>query len=153
MATGWRSIRTFAITTAIALIATAASGQSAQPGAAGPLHDDTWHHANQTSHRSDSIAANLKFGMTRAATIDADLKVLVDDMNMFTGEMKVNVMARILTLLVERLSIMREQAMAMDELMMRGPMHPSGGASEKRPSTEPDMAEAEAGEMCREVPF
>ena len=67
--------------------------------------------------------------------------------------MKVKSMARSLTLLVERLSTMREQMTAMHEVMMRGPMHPSGGASEKRPSTEPDMAEAEAGEMCREVPF
>jgi hypothetical protein len=154
MAAEWRSIRTFVITGAIALVATAASGQSAQPGAAGVLHDDTRPHAQQAFHGNGSIVANLKWGMTRAAAIDDDLKLLADDMNMFVGEMKIEAMARVITLLVERLSIMREQMMDMHELMMRTPMGPGASAPDPGRSTETDeMAEAEAGAMCREEPF
>ena len=52
-------------------------------GAAGVLHDHMWQHARQTSHLNDAIVANLKLRMTRAAAIDADLKVLVEDTKMF----------------------------------------------------------------------
>jgi hypothetical protein len=154
MAADWLSIRAFVITSAIALVATAASGQSAQPGAAGALHDDTPHHAQETWHRNDSVLADLKWGMTRAAAIDDDLRLLADDMNIFVGEMKIETMARLVTLLVERLSIMREQMMDMQELMMRAPLGPSASAPHPGQSAETeDMAEAEAGAMCREVPF
>jgi hypothetical protein len=154
MAADWRSIRPFVITSAIALVATAASGQSAPPEAAGALQDDTRHHAQQTLHRHDSVVANLKWGMTRAAAIDDDLRLLADDMNMFAGEMKIETMARVVTLLVERLSIMREQMMDMHELMMLAPLGPSAGATHPGQSAETDdMAEVEAGAMCREVPF
>jgi hypothetical protein len=153
MAADWRFVRTFAITSAIALFATSASGQS-QPGAAAPPHDDTRHHTQQTLHRSDSIAEHMKFGMMRAAAIDDDLRLLADDMNMFVGEMKIEAMARVITLLVERLSIMREQMMDMHALMMSAPMGPGASAITPGRSTETDdMAEAEAGAMCREVPF
>jgi hypothetical protein len=153
MAADWRFIRTLVITSAIALVATAASGQS-QPGAAGPPHDDTRHHTQQTLHRNDSIAAHMKFGMMRAAAIDDDLRLLADDMNMFAGEMKIEAMARLITLLVGRLSIMREQMMDMHELMMHAPLGPGASATDPGRSTETDdMAEAEAGELCREVPF
>ena len=155
MAADWRSIRAFVITSGIALVATVASGQSAPPGAAGALQDETRHHAQQTFlHSDESIVANLKWGMTRAAAIDDDLRLLADDMNMFAGEMKIETMARLVTLLVERLSIMREQMMDMHELMMRAPLGPSTSATRKGQLAETDdMAEVEAGAMCREVPF
>ena len=154
MAADWRSIRAFVITSAIALVATAASGQSVPPGAAGALQEDTRHHAQQNLHRHESIVANLKWGMTRAAAIDDDLRLLADDMNMFAGEMKIETMARVVTLLVERLSIMREQMMDMHELMMRAPLGPSASATHPGQSAETDdLAEVEGGAMCREVPF
>jgi|RhiMetdeSRZDD1v2_1073273.scaffolds.fasta_scaffold157784_3 hypothetical protein len=154
MAADWRSIRVLVITSAIALVATAASGQTVQPGAAGALHDDTRHHPQQSLQRNDSIVANLKMGMTRAAAIDDDLRLLADDMNMFAGEMKIETMSRLITLLVERLSIMREQMMDMHELMMRAPLNSSASAPDRGRSTETDhMGEAEDGAMCREVPF
>jgi hypothetical protein len=153
MAADWRIIRTFVITSAIALVATAASGQS-QPAAAGAPHDDTRHHTQQPLHRNDSIAAHMKFAMMRAAAVDDDLRLLADDMNMFVGDMKIDAMARVITLLVERLSIMREQMMDMHTLMMTAPMGPGASGIEPGRSTETDdMAEAEAGAMCREVPF
>jgi hypothetical protein len=92
--------------------------------------------------------------MTRAAAIDDDLRLPADDMKMFAGEMKIETMARLVTLLVERLSIMREQTMDMHELMMRAPLGPSASAIDPGRSTETDnMAELDAGEMCREMPF
>jgi hypothetical protein len=92
--------------------------------------------------------------MARAAAIDDDLRVLADDMNIFTGEMKIEAMARLITLLVERLSILREQMMDMHEPMMRSPLGPSASAIDPGRATETnDMAEAEAGGMCRDVLF
>jgi hypothetical protein len=150
MAADRRFIRAFVITSAIALVATAASGQSVPPGAAGALQDDTRYHAQQTLHRHESIVGNLKWGMTRAAAIDDDLRLLADDMNMFAGEMKIETMARLVTLLVERLSIMREQMMDMQELMMLTPLNPSASATHPgRLAETDDIAEVEAGAMCR----
>jgi hypothetical protein len=151
MAIVGRCIRTFMIAGSIALTATAASGQSASPAGAGGFHKDELPKTLQISN-GESMAAHLKFGMTRATAIDADLKALIDDMNMFAGEMKVEAMARAVTLLADRLSTMRQQMTAMHQLMMRMTTDPAWGDSDTGPSTAPaDEVEPEA--MCRETRF
>ena len=56
--------------------------------------------------------------MARLAAIDARIERLVADMNSFTGEMKITAMSELLTALVKRQSMMREEMMAMHERMM-----------------------------------
>jgi hypothetical protein len=152
MAIVGRSIRTFIIASSIALTATAASGQSGPPAGAGGFQKDELPNALQISD-GESMAAHLKFGMTRAAAIDADLKALIDDMNMFVGEMKVETMARAVTLLVERLSTVRQQMTAMHEVMMHMSTGPVWGESSTGRSTMPPADEVEPEAMCREVRF
>jgi hypothetical protein len=56
--------------------------------------------------------------MARLAAIDAQIERLVADMNSFTGEMKITAMSELLTALVKRQSMMRQEMMAMHEQMM-----------------------------------
>ena len=105
----------------------------------------------QAAKTDRSLAAMLKVGMTRMAAADAELAALVADMNMFTGEMKVDVIARLLTLLVERQSTMRAQMMAIHERMMgtiSGPT--SGSANHSAPDAGPET-DLEPGGMCLET--
>jgi hypothetical protein len=70
-------------------------------------------------------------------------------MNTFTGEMKVDAMARVVTLLVERQSMMRRHMMDMHGLMMppmmgvAAPHPPAAG-----PSNGNATADSEPEEMC-----
>jgi hypothetical protein len=135
---------------AMALTATVAWGQSAQhePKA---FHDGVQHHGQQSVNDGESRAAMLKMDMMHAAAADADLKALVDDMNMFVGEMKIDLMARVLTLLVERQSALREQMTAMHQSMMRM-MAPMEHLSVEGPSGGVTTDEVEPGSMCGETP-
>jgi hypothetical protein len=65
-----------------------------------------------------STATMQKDMMSRMAAEDARLETLVADMNMFTGEMKIDAMARVLTLLAERNLMMRRHMMEMHGRMM-----------------------------------
>jgi hypothetical protein len=47
--------------------------------------------------------------MARGTAMDDRIKVLVADMNMFTGEFKVMAMAALLTAIVQRQSVMRDE--------------------------------------------
>ena len=85
--------------------------------------------------------------MGRMAADDARLEALVADMNMLTGELKVEAMARVLTLLVERQSMMRKHMMD-----MHGRMMPQMGAISAPPAGRPPdagvTADSEPEEMC-----
>ncbi len=68
-------------------------------------------------------------------------------MNMLTGDLKVEAMASVLTLLVKRQSMMRGQMMEMHDRMMRRMKGPISGAPAAPPNAmvPPDR---EPGEMC-----
>jgi hypothetical protein len=143
----WR----FVIAGAVVLAASVASGQSASP----PDGTDTFHHGmHQRAHRGaapgEFAGAMLKFGM-HATAVDAELKTLVADMNMFTGDLKIEAMARVLTLLVERQSAMREQMTAMHGLMMHM-MAPMEDLSIEGPSGAVVPEDVDPGSMCVETP-
>jgi hypothetical protein len=100
------------------------------------------------------MAMMRKDMMARMAAEDARLKALVADMNMFTGEMKVDAMARIVTLLVERQTMMRRHMMETDMMEMHRrmmmppiwraiPGEPAGG-----PPSAGGTADGEPDEMC-----
>ena len=148
MPTFFRWTRRFVIAGAIMLAASDASAQSASP-------PDESHAFQHRAHRAAGVdafhAAVLKFGMHGTA-IDIQLKTLLADMNMFTGELKIETMARVLTLLVERQSVLREQMMAMQELMMRM-MGPVEDLSIQGPSGEVVPEDVDPGAMCMERSF
>jgi hypothetical protein len=109
---------------------------------------------HQRAHRGAAVdefgGAMLKFGM-HATAVDAELKTLVADMNMFTGELKIETMARVLTLLVERQTAMREQMMAMHQLMMHM-MAPTEDLDVEGPSGAVVPDDVDPGSMCVEKP-
>ena len=108
-------------------------------------------HSAQTAESDRLLAAMLKVGMTRMAAADADLAALVADMNMFTGEMKVEVIARLLTLLVERHSTMRAQMIAIHERMTGTNSSPTSGVvNHSAPDAGPQI-DLEPGGMCLET--
>ena len=108
-------------------------------------------HSAQAAESDRSLAATLKVGMTRMAASDADLAALVADMNMFTGEMKVDVIARLLTLLVERQSTMRAEMIAIHERMMGTISGPISGASKHRAPDAGPETDLEPDGMCLET--
>lgn len=57
--------------------------------------------------------------MARLATVDERIDMFVAQMNSFTGDMKVEAMVSVLTALVERQSVMREEMMQVRDGMMR----------------------------------
>ena len=54
----------------------------------------------------------------RIAVLDARIEMLVTDVKSFAGEMKVAAMAELLTTLVERQTLMRQDMMTMHNRMM-----------------------------------
>lgn len=152
MTTVYRWVRTFVITGAIALVATVASPQSVHHGESTAPKDHSRRQAAQTFEGDHSMAAMLKVGMTRMGTADAELEALVADMNLFTGEMKIETMARVLTLLVERQSMMRGHMMAMHERMMQTMMGATSAATEASPPDAMTTDDLEPDVMCVETP-
>ena len=142
--TGW--IRTVTIAAGLVLSAAVASPQSASHEQATP--PDCAHcRPAQSLRGAPSMATMPKDMMTRMATEDARLEALVADMNMFTGEMKLDAMARVLTLLVERQSTMHKHMMDTHRRMMLE----MGAVSAPPTGRPPDVdasADSEPDEMC-----
>ena len=140
---GW--IRPVTIAASLVLSATVASAQSASPGQA-TMPACAHCRLAQTLPGAQSMAT-MKDMMARMATDDARLEALVADMNMLTGEMKIEAMARVVTLLVERQSMMRRHMMD-----MHGRMMPQMGAIFAPPAGRPPdagvTADSEPDEMC-----
>jgi len=118
------------VTTAAVLVlcASVASPQSAHRGhatGADPAHS---RHA-QPSRDMQSMAAMHQDMLGKMAADDARLKTLVADMNMFTGDLKIKALADVVTLLVERQSMMRQHMLRMHDEMMLDMRKTIGAAS------------------------
>ena len=142
-----RWMRTFSITGAMVLAATAASPQSAHHEGVASSHEGIQSRSGPTPSSQPSMAATLKIGMTRMAAADAELDALVADMNMFMGEMKIDIMARLLTLLVERQAMMRQHMMAMHDRLMRTMSEGVASPTVERPA-DTTTDDPEPGLMC-----
>jgi membrane-bound lytic murein transglycosylase B len=137
-----RSLRTFAIAAATALAATTAS---AQPAADAQAHDHQDHAAAAPSQGGVAGMAGMsREVMARLAALDERIRTLATDMNMFTGELKVETMAALLTALVERQSLMGREMRQMHEGTMPRMMQRSSA-----PAAPPDE---EPGAMCAPTP-
>ena len=141
---GW--IRTVTIAAGFVLSATVASPQSASHEQATP--PDCAHcRPAQSLRGAPSMATMSKDMMTRMATEDARLEALVADMNMLTGDLKVEAIARVLTMLVERQATMHKHMMDMHRRMMLE----MGAISAPLAGRPPDVdasADSEPEEMC-----
>jgi hypothetical protein len=140
----------FAMAVAIALYADVASPQSAgdvwlatvdaefEP----KVHDHQDHaEAVPSQGGAAGMAGMPRDVMARMATLDGRIQQLVTDMNMFVGDLKVETMAALLTAVVERQSVMRDEMRRMHGSMMRRMMdHPAASGAE------------EPGTMCSPLP-
>jgi hypothetical protein len=95
-----------------------------------------------------STATMQKDMMSRMAAEDARLETLVADMNMFTGEMKIDAMARVLTLLAERNLMMRRHMMEMHGRMMSSMSEAMGAPPTAGAPNGEVTADSESQEMC-----
>jgi hypothetical protein len=102
----------------------------------------------QPTRGGQSMAMMQKDMMARMAAEDARLETLVADMNMFTGEMKIEAMARALTLLVERQVMMRQHMMDMHGRTMSRMMDAITGPPAGGTPNGADAADSEPEEMC-----
>jgi hypothetical protein len=120
-------IRIVTMAAFLALCPAVASPQPADRGhATGP--DPAHSRQAQRSRDMQSMAAMQKDMLGTMAADDARLKALVSDMNMFTGDLKVEAIAKVLTLLVERQSMMRQHMMRMHDQLMLNMMKTIGAA-------------------------
>jgi hypothetical protein len=137
-----RWLRTFVMAGVATLSATVASPQSVgEPHVNG--HQDQIQ-AMPLWLTAQSMAGGRHDVMARMAALDEQIQTLTTDMNMFAGELKVRAMADLLTAMVERQSIMRNEMMPMRDRMMR---HRTTGdtISSVPPDVDPDtMCVAEA---------
>jgi hypothetical protein len=81
--------------------------------------------------------------MARVAAMDDRINALVADMNMFTGEFKVMAMAALLTAIVQRQSVMRDEMRHVHGEMMGRMMERRGSAASPAASLD-----EEPGTMC-----
>jgi hypothetical protein len=92
---------------------------------------------------AESMAEGRHDVMARMAALDERIQTLAIDMNMFVAELKVETMAALLTAMVERQSIMRDEMMQTRDRMMR--RRTTDTISSVPPEMDPDtMCVAEA---------
>ena len=121
--------RTLAVAVAALLYATSAAPQSG----AHPLGHDNGDSA-AAIHSPAAIAAPSV--MEQIAALDKRIQMLATDMRMLSGEMKVDVMASLLSSMLERQSLMEGEMKTMREGMMRRMMErrePPSAALEQEP--------------------
>lgn len=136
-----RRLRTCTMAAAIALYAGVASPQSADTP---PAHDHQDHTAAAPSQDGVAgIAGMSRDVMARIAALDERIKTLATDMHMFTGELKIETMAALLTAMVERQSLMWDQ-------MGRMPAEMMGRMMQRTIPEAP--ADEEPGGMCAPSP-
>jgi hypothetical protein len=140
------SIRTVTMAAVLVLCASVASPQSAHRGHA--TEPDPAHGRQAQPSRDMQSMAMHKDMLGRMAADDARLKALVADMNMFTGDLKIEAIAEVVTLLVERQSMMRQHLTKMHDQMMWNMVRSLGAP----PTSDlPDIVtpESEPAEMCQ----
>lgn len=115
-----RRLQRFAMVAVMALYATVASPQQAgKPQARG--HQD--HAEAAPSPGGAAGMAGMPCDvMERMAALDERIDMLVTDMNMFVGDLKLETMAALLTAIVERQSLMRSEMMRMHHEVTPSPM-------------------------------
>lgn len=135
-----RGLRTFTMAAAVVLYSAVSSPQTA-----GNL---------QVHDRQDRAEAALSQGgaagkagmprdvMARMAALDERIDMLVTDMHMFVGDLKVETMAALLTAVAERQFVMRDEMRRMHDSMMRRMVDHGPAAS----------AADEPGTMCSPLP-
>jgi hypothetical protein len=140
-------IRMVTMAAVLVLCASVASPQSPPHGhATGP--DPAHGRQAQPSRDRQSMAAMHKDMLGQMAADDARLEALVADMNMFTGDLKIEAIAEVVTLLVERQSMMRQHLTKMHDQMMWNMVRSLGAP----PTNDlPDIVtpESEPAEMCQ----
>lgn len=126
--------------------AAALSMAAASPSWASQLPDGRQEHAHDAAAPPGSPGGELmtkhEGSTARQAAMDDRIEALVADMNMFTGELKSVAMAELLTAIVERQSVIRDEMRRMHDRMMRGVTEHPGAVS---PADEP-------GSMCSPLP-
>lgn len=127
-----RTFRTVMVTAAIAFTAAAASAQEPTqfPGQKylGPVH---------ASQHVDVTA--------RVDQLDERIAMLTADMRMFTGELKIQVMAELIEALIERQYFMEQKMRPRHEMMDEWMPHSRRPA---RPDVVPDAEDGEPEAMC-----
>jgi len=136
MTSNLQVFRTLAVAAAALLYAASATPQSAAHPQ-GHDHGDT---AATTRLQSASAAPSV---MEQIAALDKRIQMFATDMRMLSGEMKVDVMASLLSSMLERQSLMEGEMKTMRERMM-------GRMMERRESPSASL-EQEPGAMCAPV--
>jgi hypothetical protein len=127
--------------------AAVASGQSGHVGhAAGSAPSAS--QPVQTPRNALSMTMMHKDLLGRMAAEDARLKALVADMNVMTGDLKVEAIARVVTLLVEQRLATRQQVRTMHEQMMGNMTRATTDTPEETASDLAGSTDAEPAEMC-----
>lgn len=114
---------------------------------AAPQAGDIWlgHHEAARPAQSATPAVKPRHDMmVRMKALDDRIQALTVDMNMFIGDMKVQAMASLLTAMVERESMMRDEMMSMHRGMMGSMMKMDSMMPRNAPET---PREAKPG-MC-----
>jgi hypothetical protein len=136
---------------AAALVVPAATASS-QPiaAASAPMADAA--PQRHASPPAADMAAMHKDMLSRLAATDARLDALVADMHMFTGELKIQTMAEILTLLVERQSAIDAVVSRRYQRMLGRMMFPPEPVP---PARQGDVVppDADDAEMCTPSPY
>jgi hypothetical protein len=128
-------MRTLAIAAAVVFSAEAAAPQSA---VLSPSHDHSGRAAMTPPQDGGAATANVR---EQIRALDTRIKMLATDMRMFSGEMKVEIMASLLTAMIERQSLMASEMKTMREGMMRRVM-------ERNELPAASFDEEESGGMC-----
>jgi hypothetical protein len=128
-------MRTLVIAAAVVFSAEAAAPQSA---VLSPGHDHHGRAAMTPPQDGGAATANVR---EQIRALDTRIKMLATDMRMFSGEMKVEIMASLLTAMIERQSLMAGEMKTLREGMMRRVM-------ERNELPAASFYEEEARDMC-----
>ncbi|NOT28642.1 MAG: hypothetical protein HOP16_21380 [Acidobacteria bacterium] len=126
------ALRTAAVSGAVLLYATSAAPQSA---ATAQDHD----HKAAAGEAAKATKATLTTP-ERIAALDRRIQMLSADMRMFSGEMKVEVMASLISTMLERQALVESEMKNMRESMMQ--------RMTRRSEAPVAAAEAEPGSLC-----
>jgi hypothetical protein len=124
-----QALRTVAVSGAVLLYATSAAPQSAVTAQG--------HDHGQKAAAAETVKATLT-SPERIAALDRRILMLSTDMRMFSGEMKVEVMASLISTMLERQALVENEMKKMRENMMQRMTRRS----------EAPVAAAEAETMC-----
>jgi hypothetical protein len=126
-----QALRTSAVSGAVLLYATSAAPQSAVTA-----QDHDHEHKAAAAQTAKAILTTPE----RIAALDRRIQMLSADMRMFSGEMKVEVMASLISTMLERQAVVESEMKNMRESMMQ--------RMTRRSEAPVAAVEAEPGNMC-----